>query len=270
VNSVEVPGKLTAVTETDALGMDKLTTSTKSLADYFKEKLNARMGNSSGTSNPTAARADADDAYDTPRGGIGASRMHLEIQSETKIEEETQRVGLSKFSSLMSSSFLAATSSVSYVPQDEEPLDKIEGVADISDVDSGAETKGKSKKEKKRKEKKMSEGTSENEDDQVERKEKKSKKDKKGKGKAIEGIEEEVDVDAREDEKKGRKKDKNEKKKKAVEAAPKAEATEDNVEESSRKKEKKKHKLEKSDAMSAELEDSGKSKKEKKRYRTDS
>lgn len=51
---------------------EKITTSTKSVADYFKEKLLSR---SSGTSTPINSKTDADDAYDAPRGGIGSSRV---------------------------------------------------------------------------------------------------------------------------------------------------------------------------------------------------
>lgn len=251
-----VQGKLTSVTETDALGMDKITTSTKSLADYFKDKLNARNGGvSSGTVTPASTSTSTDeDAYERPRTGIGASRMRLEIQTEEMIEEETQRVGLSKFSSLMSSSFLAATSSMTaFIPSKvEENKDATdEAVASISEVASDSETKKKHKKDKK-KDKRNSKVHEEV--NVVEKPEKKKlKKDKKSKGKATEDADEPL-VGSEDD------KLAEEEKKSAVSM----DTTEGEAGKSSRKKEKRKHK---SDINTA---DAGKSKKEKKRRRTDS
>ncbi|KAF9476354.1 hypothetical protein BDN70DRAFT_995724 [Pholiota conissans] len=249
-NTAAAPGKLTSVTDTDALGMDKITTSAKSLADYFKEKLDARMGSSSGAPTPTVARVDIDDAHEAPRRGIGASRMHLEIQSETRVEEETQKIGLLKFSSLLSSSFLAATSSsASFIISQNEKEEENEGVARLSDVDFNTETK-KSKKEKGKDGKKSKDGLVDEEEKAEKPKERENKKDKKGKGKATEGIEGDIDAS---DKRKKRQKEKKAKKKKAAEEALKAQILEDIVRKSSHKKDKK-HKHQKCDA-SAEPQD---------------
>ncbi|KAF8893875.1 hypothetical protein BD779DRAFT_958112 [Infundibulicybe gibba] len=81
---------------------EKLTTSTKSVADYFKEKLLAKAKTAG-----TTTQAEHD-PYQSSRGGLGSSRLRVEVSTET-IDTETNRLGLSKFSSLMSSTFLSAT-----------------------------------------------------------------------------------------------------------------------------------------------------------------
>ncbi|KAF5322352.1 hypothetical protein D9619_001715 [Psilocybe cf. subviscida] len=275
VDSEPMTGKLTSVTETDALGMDKITTSTKSLADYFKEKLNARLGSGSGdsgSSTPSSSRLDEEE--DRPRGGIGSSRMLLEIRTETKVEEETQRVGLSKFSSLMSSQFLAAASSMSsYVPVVEQDVKMQEpgSSARISEVESSGssseeeEVKPKEKRTKEKKEKKHEHKTLEvarEEEDVKLKKERKSKKDKKGKSKAKEEDEVEEQENAEVDEKTRRKLEKKAKKEKKakLEAAAEEEEQDKAASEAedklSRKKDKRKHKSSKSSEPSAESEKS--------------
>ncbi|KAG2104011.1 uncharacterized protein F5147DRAFT_270327 [Suillus discolor] len=65
VSSTTPSGSLTPITPGDSdLPLEKLTTSTKSVADYFKEKLGAKSG-----SNTPAANDDGS----TSRGGIGSS-----------------------------------------------------------------------------------------------------------------------------------------------------------------------------------------------------
>ncbi|KAG6857727.1 hypothetical protein H0H87_004143 [Tephrocybe sp. NHM501043] len=109
-----VGGKLTPLDD-GTVTLEKLTTSTKSVADYFKEKLLAKTSKS-GTQTPTMPRTDIvvkqeeeeEDSSDAPRG-LGAPRMGLGSKTES-LDSESQRIGLSKFSSLMSSAFLSATS----------------------------------------------------------------------------------------------------------------------------------------------------------------
>ena len=84
--------KLTSLT--NELEVEKITTSTKSVADYFKEKLNTRSFSSTTVSASTPSR-DSDDSYDTLRMGLG-SRARLENLTATgELERETQRMGLS-------------------------------------------------------------------------------------------------------------------------------------------------------------------------------
>jgi Pin2-interacting protein X1 len=92
--------KLTSLT--DELEIEKITTSTKSVADYFKEKLNTRSFSSTIVSASTPSR-DSDDSYDTPRMGLG-SRARLEnLTAIGQVERETQRMGLSTFPAFSSS-----------------------------------------------------------------------------------------------------------------------------------------------------------------------
>lgn len=100
-------GKLTSLDDDTTL--EKLTTSTKSVADYFKDKLSMK----SRQSNPSLSNTpdiDDDCSHEAPRGGIGS----VQIQNKTmeSLDAGALRVGLSSFSSLSSTSFLAATSSL--------------------------------------------------------------------------------------------------------------------------------------------------------------
>ncbi|KAG6889113.1 hypothetical protein C0995_003682 [Termitomyces sp. Mi166 len=126
-------GKLTPI-EDDTITLEKLTTSTKSVADYFKEKLLAKSSKS-GTQSPLTPHF-KEDPYDTPRGGLGASQLKMDIGTP---DAESQRIGLSKFSSLMSSSFLSSRV-LSTDPSTEDS------------TPSGSEVPAKTKKEKRKKE----------------------------------------------------------------------------------------------------------------------
>ncbi|KAI6168626.1 hypothetical protein EDD17DRAFT_1432805, partial [Pisolithus thermaeus] len=66
--------------------LEKLTTSTKNLADYFRDKLAAKKSMAS-----TPIPADADEDYAPPRGGLGASRASLPSPGA---DEGPQRIGL--------------------------------------------------------------------------------------------------------------------------------------------------------------------------------
>ena len=86
-------GQLTVLDNVDDTA-EKITTSTKSVAEYFKEKL---LSKSSGSSTPTNSKMDPDDdAYDAPRGGIGSSRIMgddggFKSSSIAEIEETRKR-----------------------------------------------------------------------------------------------------------------------------------------------------------------------------------
>lgn len=79
------------------LKMHDLTTSSKSVMDYFREKLAAKSTRSSEASTPTAVASPAADDYDDrPRGGLGlgASRLRVEAAVEVDAYEERPRGGL--------------------------------------------------------------------------------------------------------------------------------------------------------------------------------
>jgi Pin2-interacting protein X1 len=73
------------MSHTNELEMEKITTSTKSVADYFKEKLDARSFSSTVVSASTPSR-DSYDTYDTPRMGLG-SRARLENLTTIGVEQ---------------------------------------------------------------------------------------------------------------------------------------------------------------------------------------
>lgn len=98
------------------------------------------------------------DAYDLPRGGLGSGRARFEIQ-EDDAEMGARRVGISQFSSLMSSQFLAATSSLSTPPMIIENEDVATALLDMVEEEQTSEEKKKRNKKKgdkdEKKEKKM-------------------------------------------------------------------------------------------------------------------
>ncbi|KAJ7244203.1 hypothetical protein B0H12DRAFT_1073836 [Mycena haematopus] len=93
----------------DDLPLEKLTTSAKSVADYFKDKLLAKAGKSMSVTPTPSEAIKTEIEYDAPRGGLGLSR----VKSEPKEEDLPARMGLglSKLST-MSSFFAASTSAV--------------------------------------------------------------------------------------------------------------------------------------------------------------
>jgi Pin2-interacting protein X1 len=89
--------KLTSLT--NEFEVEKITTSTKSVADYFKEKLNSR----SFSSTIVSSTRDSDDSYDTPRMGLGSRARLEDLTAFGEVERETQRMGLSTFPAFSSS-----------------------------------------------------------------------------------------------------------------------------------------------------------------------
>ncbi|KAF8995516.1 hypothetical protein BDQ17DRAFT_1365716 [Cyathus striatus] len=96
--------------------MDKITTSTKSVADYFKEKLLSKSSSRSGYSTPTLSVVKECEVDYVPRGGLGSSRVRFEVQEMTEVDTKRTGLGLPKFSCLMSSSLPAAASSITAEP----------------------------------------------------------------------------------------------------------------------------------------------------------
>ncbi|KIY61353.1 hypothetical protein CYLTODRAFT_384689 [Cylindrobasidium torrendii FP15055 ss-10] len=92
--------------EDSAPSMEKLTVSTKSVADYFKERLLAKSASKSTSS---IATVDMDDAAPA-RIGLGA-RSFMTPTIDDAMAAPRMGLGMSKFGSLMSSAFLADASS---------------------------------------------------------------------------------------------------------------------------------------------------------------
>ncbi|KAJ3543514.1 hypothetical protein NMY22_g3119 [Coprinellus aureogranulatus] len=202
-------GKLTTISE-----LERLTTSTKSVADYFKEKLQLKGSRSSSTTGTPASgpgMRQRVDAYDEERpasglgfggGGLGFSKAMLEVKEESNVvEEATMRMGLSKFSSLTSSKFLSSeTLSFNDGPAPEmvsQSKNQVEADDSLSSSSSEEESqeerrrRRKAEKERKRKEKednkkakkeKKSREKGDQEHDPRQKKEKEGEKEK-GKGK---------------------------------------------------------------------------------------
>ncbi|KAJ6497762.1 hypothetical protein C8R45DRAFT_1072254 [Mycena sanguinolenta] len=127
----------------DDVPLEKLTTSTKSVADYFKDKLLAKAGKSTSVVPTPSEAIKTEIDYDAPRGGLGSSRVKL----EPKEEEPPVRMGLglSRLSTTMSSFFAASTSAVkeeSDVKEEEEDV-KVDKKRKSSDTDSTAKRKDK-------------------------------------------------------------------------------------------------------------------------------
>lgn len=214
-------GKLTIISE-----LEKLTTSTKTVADYFKEKLQLKSSQSSSAASTPAdsetpesstpasglgmtRRAD----YDEERpagglgfgggglgfggGGLGFSKVRLEVKGECNVvEEATMRMGLSKFSSLMSSRFLTSetlgfdeeSSTPDFSESRSEPVAEEESSSSPSEEESREERKRRRKAEKekkkaedereKKREKKEKKWKEQKRVEKKERKEKRSKKTK--------------------------------------------------------------------------------------------
>ncbi|KAH9896727.1 hypothetical protein C8Q73DRAFT_422164 [Cubamyces lactineus] len=247
----------------DALKLQDLTVSSKSVMDYFKEKLAAKSNAHSGTSSPAAAPSsqqqtnedeEMDDYAERPRMGIGASRLRVEVSraEEADAEEKQQRTGLggigsrggihSHFAAMFAKSSTTTVMDTMDVAgsqaqvQTETKVEVVEATVREDGPTEESPKKSKDKKEKKEKERK---------------KDKKEKKDKKGKGKEKE-VEEQVEdgeAAAEADEKAERKRRKEDRRKQreaeaakggaGVDASPDAEGKE-----GKRKKDKKKSKAE--------------------------
>lgn len=96
VSSTTPSGSLTPITPADSdLPLEKLTTSTKSVADYFKEKLGAKSGSNTPAANDdgsTSRRgigssATSRDDVDQPRIGLGAGRSFGEGGSSNVVAQ---------------------------------------------------------------------------------------------------------------------------------------------------------------------------------------
>lgn len=133
----QLPGTLTQIDDEPTL--EKLTTSTRSMADYFKDRLREKNGESSAPTSPDSSAEDGkDESYDAPRGGLGSSRLTVE-KKDDKITK--MGLGMSKFESLMSGAFMASLAA---------PVDPTKETGDKITEDE-AEKKAQRKAEKKAK-----------------------------------------------------------------------------------------------------------------------
>ncbi|KAI0685270.1 hypothetical protein C8T65DRAFT_679773 [Cerioporus squamosus] len=232
--------------DTEQLKLQELTVSSKSVMDYFKEKLaaksNARVygGSSSAPASGTDTPAAAEDDYDygeRPRVGLGASKLRMEVtRAEETVEE---RRGLGGIGSGMRSSFAAmfTSATVTKTVAEETVVEDSPAAAEVGvEQDEDEDRPKKSSKDKK------------------------DKKSKKAKGKEKATVEDEtaasVDLaeDASTDEKAERKRRKEEKRRRKEAAAAQASSTavvdaddtaaasDDEAKERKRKKDKKKSK----------------------------
>lgn len=122
--------------------LEKLTTSTKSLADYLKDKLAAKksplstLPHLSTSSTPPNTETGRDD-YDTPRGGLGMSRTSSRPADEGVGEQQArQGLGFAPARSTLTSSLAPMALESIVVPSDEGQVT--------------CETKGKKKRKKDR------------------------------------------------------------------------------------------------------------------------
>ncbi|OAX35097.1 hypothetical protein K503DRAFT_851381 [Rhizopogon vinicolor AM-OR11-026] len=120
--SLTPSGSLTPITPTDNdLPLEKLTISNKSVADYFKEKLDAKSGSHTpATSDDVStshrgmgfSSAPSHDDDDRPRMGLGAGR-----KSEVEEDADRPRAGIGGLSNAFAQFFAASSSSHATVVQ---------------------------------------------------------------------------------------------------------------------------------------------------------
>ncbi|KAI1798332.1 hypothetical protein LXA43DRAFT_979865 [Ganoderma leucocontextum] len=200
--STSSSGPSSTATPAEEIKLQDLTVSSKSVMDYFKEKLAAKSRPSSSPSTPALAE-EADDYDERPRMGLGASRLRQEASLE--VEERRGLGGIGSGSRLsFASMFTSAT-----VMRSTEVVPEVDAEDEVDEDGESTAKKSKVKKDKERK------------------KEKKSKKEK-GKEKELDEAEDVEESRAAADEKAERKRRKEEKRRrKEAEAQPSATAGSD-------------------------------------------
>jgi len=147
-----------AFTPKDAhTSLEKLTTSAKSLADYFKDKLAAKKSPSSSTPPDLSTSFspqnvdDERDGYDTPRSGLGTSRTDPLPPADMGLEKQQGRQGLGFTSSTRSAStsFPSTSPSTASMVPESTTLDP-SGDGSRSEGKHAHDTKGKKKRKKSR------------------------------------------------------------------------------------------------------------------------
>ncbi|KAL4071363.1 hypothetical protein V8B97DRAFT_456874 [Scleroderma yunnanense] len=133
--------------------LEKLTTSTKSVADYFKDKLAAKKSTLSTPPDicTSSTPRSIEDDCDTPRSGLGASRTSLLSRADEGHEKQQGHHGLGFISSIQSASTglrFALPSTVSMAP-DSITLNS-SGEGSRGESKSAHDAKGKKKRKKDR------------------------------------------------------------------------------------------------------------------------
>ncbi|KAK7057498.1 G-patch domain-containing protein, partial [Favolaschia claudopus] len=125
----------------DDVTLEKLTTSTKSVSDYFKDKLLAKAGKSGSvvTTPSDAIKSEID--YDAPRGGLGSSRVQFAVKEESV--EPPARIGLGGFKSSMMASFFSASSTLPVAKESSAEVKDEKAVSDTADTGKRTDKKGK-------------------------------------------------------------------------------------------------------------------------------
>lgn len=225
------PGPSTSASPTPAPGptqeelkLQELTVSSKSVMDYFKEKLAAKSNAASGAATPaspvTLREEELDDYAERPRIGLGASRLRVEPTVEEAQEVRGGLGGIGSGSRMQFAAMFAKASTTATVTE-------VVAVQSAAEVETAPVNAPETRKEKKSK---------------------KEKKDKKGKAKA--GAEDEDAADAaleavdgdEKAERKRRKEEKRRRKEAEALAAPVLEPAEVDADEKQQERKRKKDK----------------------------
>ncbi len=157
------PGPSTSASPTPAptpaeLKLQELTVSSKSVMDYFKDKLAAKSNAASGAATPVSPRdEELDDYADRPRVGLGASRLRLETTVEETQEVRGGLGGIGSGSRMQFAAMFAKASTTATVTTEVVAVQSTE--VETAEVDAPETRKEKkSKKEKKDKKGKEKEG----------------------------------------------------------------------------------------------------------------
>ena len=151
------PGASNSTTPKDAhTSLEKLTTSAKSLADYFKDKLAAKKSSLSTPPDLSMSLSpqnvdDERDGYDTLRSGLGTSRSDPLPPADKGLEKQQDRQGLgftSSTRSALTSFTFTPPSTTSMVPES-TTLDP-SGEGSQSEGKHAHDAKGKKKRKKSR------------------------------------------------------------------------------------------------------------------------
>ncbi|KAH9935508.1 uncharacterized protein B0H18DRAFT_951037 [Fomitopsis serialis] len=112
-----------------ALKMQDLTTSNKSVMDYFRDKLAAKSNRASDSSTPASAEMPTSDDYDErPRGGLGLGASRLRVETvEVEDYDDRPRGGLGSSKLAVSMSAMSFVQSATQVEEEgteknEQPL----------------------------------------------------------------------------------------------------------------------------------------------------
>ncbi|KZT01998.1 uncharacterized protein LAESUDRAFT_445071 [Laetiporus sulphureus 93-53] len=146
--ALETPASESATLSTE-LKLHDLTTSSKSVMDYFREKLSAKSNHASVPTSADASAVATPDAYDDyddrPRGGLGAARSRVEYRTSEDYDDCPRGgLGASRLSRTVQSLTLESTVAERFHVAVLEQCEKKKSAA------SGENDKGKKKAKKSR------------------------------------------------------------------------------------------------------------------------